>query len=161
MSTAARILRLDVGPVLLLVVGALLAGGSVFLLRSELELRRTWPQIEGVSRGAVVYSTGTSGKRTSNVRVTFDYVVDGVTHVSTTAYEKSMESYDANQKTLTFAPGTRHRIWHRPGDPTDIRLDLENSSTTSGASIGVGIGLLCLAGGGFMVWKQLSGNVAQ
>jgi hypothetical protein len=149
-----RVFRVDVGPVLLLLFGAFTVAGSGFNLWSELALRRSWPQIEGVSRGAVTYRTG-SGQKSSNVRVTFDYVVDGVPHVSTTQYEKSMEGYYANQKTLTFAPGTRHRIWYRPGDPKAIRLDFNDTSKIFGASIGLVIGPLCLAGGAFMVRKQL------
>ncbi len=105
--------------------------------------------------GAFVFVSGgiRANARSHNTRVTFRYTIADVAYVGTTAFLAPMELYGANQKTLEFGTGTRHRIWYQPGDPKEIRLDLEDRVALFRPFIGTILGLVILVTG-VIAWRK-------
>jgi len=154
MSFTTKILRPDATPLLTLIFGAFVFVRGVFLLRTEFEARRSWREVEGTVLGSEVFGTGIrANARSHNTRVTFRYTIADVAYVGTTAFLAPMELYDANQKTLEFGTGTRHRIWYQPGDPKEIRLDLEDRVALFRPFIGTILGLVILVTG-VIAWRK-------
>ena len=161
MSFVPKILRAYATPLLTLIFGAFAFVSGVFLLRSEFDARRNWREVEGTVLGSEVFGTGIrASKRAHNTRVTLRYTIDDVAYVGTTAFLAPMELYYANQKTLEFGTGTRHRIWYRPGDPTEIRLDLDDRFSLFRPFIGTILGLVILVTG-VIAWRKIGDKEPQ
>ena len=161
MSFATKLLRADVTPLLTLIFGGFVFVSGVLLLRTEFEARRSWLEVEGTVLGSEVFGTGIrANARSHNTRVTFRYTIDNVAYVGTTAFLAPMERYDADQKTLEFGTGTRHRIWYRPADPKEIRLDLEDRVSLFRPVIGTILGLVIVVTG-VIAWRKAGAKEPQ
>ena len=73
-----------------------------------------------------------------DVQVTFRYEVSGTQFESQTTSGLASSSLSRRDELMKqFAPGTRHRIHHRPDDPNVIRYNLDWSFTTFALSGGM------------------------
>jgi hypothetical protein len=112
------------------VIGLVIGAIGVMMVRASLMTLRTWPRVDGLvleSRAvdAPGVSRGSGPSRAGyDTSVKFQYVVNGVTHESVTAYGGKRTRARAEQRAREYAPGTVHPIWHRPDDPRVIRFDL-------------------------------------
>ena len=125
--------------------------------RADLAMFREWPQVEGhVLESSVVSrsssSSGSGSGRYYDTTVKFRYTVNGVTYENSTTYGVGSSSRSsAAARAAAYAPGTRHRIWHRPDDPNLIRFDLESPLTVFALSGGLMLmGVVFLTFGGVM-----------
>ena len=156
-SDGARVAR-RVGMVFVL-IGAIIMAIGALMGRSDLEMLRTWPAIDGrVLRSRVVPAAVSSSSRRGpdrpwyDTEVTFRYVVKDVTLESTTAYGGGTSRAKAEARAQAYAPGTVHPIWYRPEDPRLIRFDLGDSLAVfflPGALVLMGLVFIALGG---MVW---------
>jgi hypothetical protein len=130
------------------VIGAVILGIGIWMFGGDLSMVRTWSPVEAEAVNARAISTRSSvGNRPSSlmydVQVTFRYTVDGRSYESqTTSGMASSGTARRDELLALFAPGTRHRIHHRPDDPNVIRYNLESTFTTfalSGAMVLMGL----------------------
>jgi hypothetical protein len=162
-SDASRVRR-RVGMAFVLIGVIILAIGAL-MVRSNLAMLRTWPQVEGrVLQSRVVPAVRSSSNRRGPDRpsydtsVTFRYVVNGVTLESATAYGGGTSRSKAEARVRTYAPGTVHSVWYRPEDPRLIRFDLGSRFAVfflPGALVLMGLVFMGLGG---MVWRLSRGN---
>ena len=146
-------------------IGAVIVVIGALMVRSDLSMLRTWPQVEGrVLQSRVVPAAVSSSNRRGASRasydtaVTFRYVVNDITLESATAYGGGTSRSNAEERMRTYAPGTVHPIWYRPEDPRLIRFDLG-----SGFAVFFLSGGLLLMGGVFiglggLVWRLSRGR---
>lgn len=145
---------------LFVLIGAIIAAVGAVMLRSNLAMLRTWPQVEGVVlQSRVVPAAGLSSRRRGidrpsyDTSVTFRYVVNGVAIESTTVYGGGTSRAKAEARQRTYSTGTRHPVWYRPEDPRLIRFDLGNRAAVfilPGAMVLMAAVFLGLGG---MVWR--------
>ena len=87
----------------------------------------------------------------------FRYVVNGVTYENGTTYGISTSNRgSAEARAEAYAPGTVHRIWHRPDDPNLIRFDLDSRFAVfvlSGAIVLMGVIFMGLGG---LLWRFMN-----
>ena len=145
---------------LFVLIGAIIIAIGVLLLRSDLAMLRTWPQVDGrVLQSRVVAAAVSSSNRRGADRpsydtsVTFRYVVNGVTLESTTAYGGGTSRARAENRVRSYAPGTVHPVWYRPEDPRLIRFDLGNRVSVFFLSGGMLLMGAVFIGLGGMVWR--------
>ena len=141
-------------------IGAIIMAIGGLMVRSDLEMLRTWPSIEGrVLQSRVVPAAVSSSNRRGQNRpsydtaVTFRYVVKDVTIESTTAYGGGTARAKAEARVQKYAPGTVHPIWYRPEDPRLIRFDLGDRLAVfflPGGLLMMGVVFIALGG---MVWR--------
>ena len=141
-------------------IGAIIMTIGALMVRSDLEMLRTWPRIEGrVLQSRVVPAAVSSSNRRGQNRpsydtaVTFRYVVKDVTIESTTAYGGGTSRATAEARVQAYAPGTVHPIWYRPEDPRLIRFDLGSRMAVfflPGGLVLMGVVFVALGG---MVWR--------
>jgi hypothetical protein len=82
-----------------------------------------WPSVEAEVIGTSLVRTGTSrGQAMNDVSVRFRYTVDDRRYERETTTGMSSTSERAGLR-AKFAPGTRHQIHYRPGNPNVIRFD--------------------------------------
>ena len=145
-------------PRIFVLIGAIVIVIGALMLRADLAMLQGWPAIEGrVLESSVVASTS-SGRRGNttmyDTAVKFRYVVDGVTYENGTTYGMGTSNRSsAAARAEAYAPGTVHRIWHRPGDPNLIRFDLDGKAHVfflSGAILAMGLIFLGFAG---VMWR--------
>jgi hypothetical protein len=102
-------------------------GGWMWSLGTPLD----WPEVDATvvdSRVIQVRSTRRASQPSRpryDVQVTFAYAVGESRFTSTTASGDGTIGRDAAEARLSaYAPGSRHRIRHRPGDPNVIRFEV-------------------------------------
>lgn len=140
--------------VIIVVIGAL-------MVRSDLTMLRTWPQVEGrvLQSGVVPAAVSSSSNRRGANRpsydtaVTFRYVVNDVTIESATAYGGGTSRANAEARVRTYAPGTVHPVWYRPEDPRLIRFDLGSWFAVFFLSTALVLMGLVFVGLGGLVWR--------
>ncbi len=93
-----------------------------------------------------------------DVQVTFRYEVSGARFESQTTSGLASSSLSRRDELLQqFAPGTRHRIHHRPDDPNVIRYNLDWSFTTFALSGGMLLMGLVFLGFGILFVRLTQG----
>jgi hypothetical protein len=116
----------------------------------------TWVAVDAESVAARPIST-MGGRRQGgpryDVQVTFRYVAGGRPFESdTTSGMASASPQLRDERMAQFAPGSRHRIYHRPDDPNIIRYQPESFFGLFALPAGMGLmGLLFLAFGAAML----------
>ncbi len=148
-------------PRIFVLVGAIITVIGVMMLRADLAMLKGWPAIEGrVLESSVVSSRASSRSGSTpmyDTAVTFRYVVNGVTYENGTTYGMGTSNRSsAAARAAAYAPGTVHKIWHRPGDPNLIRFDLESKLHVFFLSGGIlAMGLIFLGFGG-LLWRFMN-----
>lgn len=137
-------------------IGALILAIGVWTISLSLTMVRTWVPADAEAIAVrPISSRSSSGTRPSrpmyDVQVTFRYEVGGRKFESETVSGMSSSNESRRDELMKqFAPGTRHRIHHRPDDPNVIRYNLESYFSTFALSAGlVLMGLVFLAFGVF------------
>lgn len=129
-------------------VGAIIVAIGIWLVSLDLTMLRSWETIDAESIAVRAVSRRTSvGTRPPSlmydVQVTFRYEVAGWRFESQTTSGLSSSSIRRRDQLMQqFAPGTRHPIRYRPGDPNVIRYNLDYSFRTfmlSGSLILMGL----------------------
>jgi hypothetical protein len=135
-------------------IGAGIIAIGIWIGWQDAVMVRTWVAVDAESLAVrPITSGGSGGTRPSrtlyDVQVTFRYEVDGRRFESDSASGMASSSTGRRDELMArFAPGTRHRIHHRPDDPNVIRYNLDSFFTTFAASGGlVLMGLVFLAFG--------------
>lgn len=123
-------------------IGAVLLGVGAWLLATDWRTLREWPTLEAqVVQSEVVTAAGLSAnnyRRMYDARVVFAYTVGGRRYENGTTYGIASSSpADAESRVSDYAPGTRHVIRYRPGDPNVIRFDMDSTIATFAVSGGV------------------------
>jgi hypothetical protein len=142
--------------VLFCAIGAGIIGLGIWLGAGDLEMTRTWPPVEAevVSSRSVATRSSVNNRPSVlvyDVQVLFRYTVDGRTYESQTMTGASTSSTFRRDELLEeFAPGTRHRINHRPDDPNVIRYNLDSPLSTFGLSGGMALMGLVFLGFGLL-----------
>jgi hypothetical protein len=111
----------------LVAIGIGLAGIGVWLWSQGTAL--DWPEVEATVVDATVIDVPSSARGRNrpayDIQVTFAYEVGGVPVTSRTASGNSTRSRaGAEARLAAYAPGSRHRIRHRPDDRNVIRFEL-------------------------------------
>lgn len=165
MTSAANRVARRVGMAFVL-IGAIIGAIGALIVRSDLAMLRTWPEVEGrVLQSRVVRSAMSSSGRRGRDRpsydtsVTFRYVVNDVTIESTTAYGGGTSRANAEARARTYAPGTVHPIWYRPEDPRLVRFDLGSRFAVFFLPGGLLMMGLVFIGLGGLVWRLSRGPV--
>lgn len=90
-----------------------------------------WPEVEATVVEATIVQVGSSSTSKGpsrpdyDIQVTFAYAVDGVRVVSRTVSGDSNASRSSAAARLgAYAPGSRHRVRHRPGDPNVVQFEV-------------------------------------
>ena len=142
------------------VIGAVIVAIGAFMVRSDLAMLRTWPQVDGrVLQSRVVPAALSSSNRRGATRpsydtaVTFRYVVNDVTIESTTAYGGGTSRSNAEARVGRYAPGTVHPVWYRPEDPRLIRFDLGSGFAVFFLSGGLVLMGAVFIGLGGLTWR--------
>jgi hypothetical protein len=129
-------------------IGVGILGLGVWLVSRDVAMLRSWQPVEAESVAVRPISSRSSiGNRPSqlvyDVQVTFRYAVGGTRFESQTTSGLASSSLRRRDELMKqFAPGTRHRIHHRPDDPNVIRYNLAWSLTTfalSGGMLAMGL----------------------
>jgi hypothetical protein len=81
--------------------------------------------------------------------VTFAYAVGGTRYTSTTASGASTSEGNAEARLGAYAPGSRHRIRHRPDDPNVIRFEV---SAFRERVLAIAMAAMGLIFGSFALW---------
>lgn len=138
-------------PLIFALIGAILLVIGAMMARSDLAMLRDWPAIDAqVVESSVVTrrSSSQNSKRSYDTSVKFRYAVNGVTYENATTHGLGSSSQSsAAARAEAYAPGTVHKIWHRPDDPNLIRFDLDSPFTVffaSGALILMGVVFLAV-----------------
>jgi hypothetical protein len=140
-------------------IGAGLLGLGVWLVSLDVAMLRSWQPVDAESVAVRPISSRSSvGNRPSqllyDVQVTFRYEVDSTRFESQTTSGLASSSIGRRDELMKrFAPGTRHRIHHRPDDPNVIRYNLGWSFSTFALSGGMLVmGLVFLGFGILFLW---------
>ena len=146
-------------------IGIVLAFVGVMLLRADLRMLKSWPEAAGRVLESRVVSAGTTdsrkggGKPMYDTAVKFRYVVNGVTYANETRYGIATSNREsAAARAEAYAPGSAHRIWHRPDDPNLIRFDLDSKFSVFFLSIGILAAGLVFLGFGGLFWRLMRGR---
>ena len=149
-------------------IGVVIAVIGGLLARADLATIREWPDITGrvVDARVVPAASGSSMRRGSrrpsyDTFVTFRYSVNDVTYENGTTYGASTSRSNAEARARAYAPGTTHRIWHRPDDPNLIRFDLDRGIALFMASGGMILLAAVLIGLGGLVWRKSGQSIAR
>ena len=141
-------------------IGVLSIGLGLFFLRAEMNMQRDWPTVDATaiaSRVIPVASTSSSARGSRQLydtEVTFRYIVEGITYVSTTSSGIGTSSRSAAAaRAARFSPGSAHVIKVRPDDANIIRFDLDRISSEYWLSAGMLAMGLVFAGLGGLVWR--------
>ncbi len=149
-------------PRIFALVGVIITAIGGMMIRSDVRMLESWPEIEGRVLESRVVTVNSSGSRSAttvmyDTAVKFHYVVDDVAYENGTRYGVATSSRGgAEARADAYAPGTVHRIWHRPGDPNLIRFDLDGKVHVfflSGAILAMGLIFLGLGG---LLWRFMT-----
>ncbi len=116
--------------------GALIVALGIWLVSRDLAMLQSWETIdaESIAVRTVNPRAGIRSRPSSlmyDVQVTFHYEVAGSRFESQTTSGLATSSIQRRDQLMQqFAPGTRHRIRYRPGDPNVIRYNLDYSFRT-------------------------------
>jgi hypothetical protein len=143
-------------------IGLIVLTVGLWMVWSDAAMLRDWPSVEAeVVASSVVAAarSGSSGRRLGSstmydTQVTFRYEVAGRPFENATTYgiSSSDPSY-ARNRAQTYAPGTRHTIRHRPGDPNIIRFDMDSTLAVFALAGGLTLMGLVFVGLGAAVYK--------
>jgi hypothetical protein len=164
-DTANRRLTRRVGWLFAAIGAGLLAIG-IWMAWLDVRMVRTWVPVDAESIAARPITSRRSGgsgpsRTLYDVQVTFRYDVGGRRFESETTSGMASSSTGRRDELMRqFAPGTRHRIHHRPDDPNVIRYNLDSFFTTFAAPIGISLmGVVFLAFGvGFSRVREVPGR---
>lgn len=113
--------------IVFLAIGVVLAaiGAWLWSLGTALD----WPEVEAtVVHAAVIDAPSSARSRTRpayDIQVTFEYEVRGARLASRTASGHTTRGRASAEARLdAYAPGSRHRIRHRPDDPGVVRFEV-------------------------------------
>ena len=149
-------------PRIFVLFGVIIAVIGAMMIRSDLRMLQSWPEIDALVLESRVVAGRSSSSRSSrsptfDTAVKFRYVVNGVTYENGTTYGMGTSNRgSAEARAEAYAPGTVHRIWHRPGDPNLIRFDLDSKFKVfflSGAILVMGLVFLGLGG---LIWRFMA-----
>ena len=152
-------------PRIFVLIGLILSVIGGMMVRSDLAMLKGWPEIEGrvlessVVAGGSTHSRRGGGKPTYDTAVKFRYVVNGVTYENQTRYGiGTTNRASAAARAEAYAPGTVHRIWHRPDDPNLIRFDLASKFSVFFLSGGIVVAGLVFMGFAGLFWRLMRGR---
>jgi hypothetical protein len=143
-------------------IGLIVLAVGIWMAWSDAAMLRDWPSVDAeVVASSVVSSTRTGSSSRSlssptmyDTQVTFRYEVAGRRFENATTYGiSSSNPSDARDRVREFAPGTRHTIRHRPGDPNIIRFDMDSTIAVFALSGGLSLMGLVFVGLGAAVYK--------
>ena len=143
------------------VIGIVIVVIGIWLVSLDLSMLRSWETTDAESIAVRPVSSRSSvGNRPSSlvyhVQVTFRYEVNRTPFQSqTTSGLASSSARRRDELMQQFAPGTRHQIRFRPGDPNVIRYDLDYSFSTFMLSGGMVLMGLIFIGFAVPIWRSL------
>ncbi len=117
------------------VIGIVIVVMGIWLLWLDLAMLRSWMAADAESIAVrPVASRSSVGNRPSSlvygVQATFRYEVGGTPFESQAMSGSASSTQGRDALMQRFAPGTRHQIRYRPGDPNVIRYGLDYSFST-------------------------------
>lgn len=139
--------------------------GSVGVWLWSLGTALDWPEVDATVVEATVIQVGSSSSTSKgpsrpahDIQVTFAYVVDGVRIVSRTVSGDSNTSRSSAAARLgAYAPGSRHRVRHRPDDPNVVRFEVAAFKERILPLALLLMGLV-FAGVGAIAWRNFQGG---
>ena len=149
-------------------IGGIVLVIGIWMGWTDAAMLRDWPSVEAeVIASSVVSSTRTGSSSRSlsaptmyDTQVTFRYEVAGRPFENATTYGiSSSNPSDARDRAQRYAPGTRHTIRHRPGDPNIIRFDMDSTLAVFALAGGLTLMGLVFVGLGTAVYKVFGGGI--
>jgi len=148
-AASARTFRRVAALFIALGVGLGALGGWFWTFETALD----WPEVEATVVEGVVLAVSSGSSRPSraayDIQVTFSYEVDGRPVTSRTTSGSSSSSQSAAAARLEgYAPGSRHRVRHRPDDPNVVRFEVSalRERALAGGLLGMGAVFTLLGG---------------